>query len=73
MFFCLYLISMSISWQVGRGVHLPNEFLLRFLTEVAMHGGLDFEELLDDVLEVVCFVSCISTSQSGRILTVDRA
>lgn len=44
-------------------LHLPDEFLLRLLAEVAVDGGLDFEELLDDVLEVVCFVSCIQTLQ----------
>ena len=37
-----------------------------------MHGGLDFEELLDDVLEVVCFVSFMS-NYKGIALTIDRA
>lgn len=56
----------------GRGVHLPDEFLLRLLTEVAMHSGLDFEELLDDVLEVICFVS-LTSNYKGIALTIDRA
>lgn len=56
----------------GRGVHLPDEFLLRLLAEVAMHGGLDFEELLDDILEVVCLVSLVS-SYKRIALTINRA
>lgn len=37
------------------GVHLPDEFLLGFWTEIAVHGGLDFEEMLDYILEVGWF------------------
>lgn len=35
-------------------VHLSNELLLRLRPEIAMHGRLDFKELLDDIFQVVC-------------------
>ena len=41
--------------MVNGVIHLPHEFLLSLRTEVAMYGRLDFEQLLDDILEIVCF------------------
>jgi hypothetical protein len=35
-------------------VHFPDELLLCLWAQVAMHGGLDLEQVLDDVFEVVC-------------------
>ena len=44
-------------WKIGSGsrlyVHLPHELLLRLWAEVAVDSGLDFEEVLDDVLEAI--------------------
>lgn len=37
---------------IGSRVHFANELLLGFGTEVAVDGGLDFEEVLDYVFEV---------------------
>lgn len=37
---------------IGRRVHFADELLLSFGTEVAVNGGLDFEEVLDYVFEV---------------------
>ncbi len=39
----------GVEGEGGRGaVHFPDELLLRFWAEVAVHGGLDLEEGLDD-------------------------
>ena len=41
--------------RVGGGaVHFPHEFGLGFGTEVAVDGGLDLEEGLDDGFEALC-------------------
>lgn len=37
---------------IARRVHFANELLLGFGTEVAVDGGLDFEQVLDYVFQV---------------------
>lgn len=39
-------------------VHLPHKLGLRLWAEIAMDGGLDFEQVLDDIFEFVCLRSC---------------
>jgi hypothetical protein len=58
--FAVYLLVFFILSDCRDGrreVHLPHELDLRLWPEVAVHGGLDFEEVLDYVFEFVCPVS----------------
>lgn len=45
---------------MGQCVHLADEFLLCLRAEVAVDGGLDFEEVLDYLFEVGCHVSVMT-------------
>lgn len=38
-------------------VHFPHELLLGLRTQIAVHGRLDLEQVLDHIFEVGCLVS----------------
>jgi len=40
--------------MVACDIHFADELLLCFWAQVAVHGRLDLEQVLDDVFEVVC-------------------